>query len=74
MLEFSSHINHIIFRYNIMFACWKAEPWQRPTFVELHKMLDDLLENSCPQKYLNLDVIDYMSELTFYQQEEQQSR
>ncbi|KDR17781.1 Fibroblast growth factor receptor 3 [Zootermopsis nevadensis] len=60
--------------YNIMFACWKAEPWQRPTFVELHKMLDDLLENSCPQKYLNLDVIDYMSELTFYQQEEQQSR
>ncbi|XP_069683137.1 tyrosine-protein kinase receptor torso-like [Periplaneta americana] len=49
--------------YDIMLACWQAKPKDRPTFVELHKMLDDLLENSSPQKYLSLNVINYKSTL-----------
>jgi len=36
-----------------MLACWQANPKHRPTFTELHKKLDDLLEASSPQKYLN---------------------
>jgi hypothetical protein len=36
-----------------MLACWAQKPKNRPTFTELHKKLDDLLEVSSPQQYLN---------------------
>jgi hypothetical protein len=37
-----------------MLACWEANPKLRPTFTELHKKLDDLLEASSPQEYLKV--------------------
>jgi len=52
-----------------MLACWQTKPRDRPTFSELHKMLDDLLETSSPQKYLNLNLINYNSEFKTFSQD-----
>ncbi|XP_033610373.1 tyrosine-protein kinase receptor torso isoform X2 [Cryptotermes secundus] len=59
--------------YNIMLACWKTKPKDRPTFAELHKMLDELLEISSPQKYLNLNLSIYKSELKNFPKSKQHS-
>jgi hypothetical protein len=64
----------IIFRYSVMLACWKTKPKDRPTFLELHKMLDDLLETSSPQKYLNLNLPIYKSEFKAFPKGKQHSR
>jgi hypothetical protein len=37
-----------------MLACWEANPKRRPTFTELYKKLDDMLEASSPQEYLKI--------------------
>jgi hypothetical protein len=41
-----------------MLACWQANPKRRPTFTEIYKKLDDLLEASSPHEYLNLTKIE----------------
>ncbi|XP_068083547.1 tyrosine-protein kinase receptor torso-like isoform X2 [Anabrus simplex] len=43
--------------YQIMLSCWKAKPRDRPTFSELCNKLDELLESSTPQQYLNLNLM-----------------
>ncbi|XP_046812857.1 tyrosine-protein kinase receptor torso isoform X3 [Vespa crabro] len=40
--------------YNIMYSCWHLRPQSRPTFTELKKNLDTLLNNWTDNKYLNL--------------------
>ncbi|XP_018568526.1 tyrosine-protein kinase receptor torso isoform X2 [Anoplophora glabripennis] len=40
--------------YTIMCKCWKAAPRERPTFSELRKTLDELLESV--SNYLNLNT------------------
>ncbi|PSN53900.1 Tyrosine-protein kinase receptor torso [Blattella germanica] len=60
--------------YDIMLACWQAKPRDRPTFTELRKMLDNLLETSSPQKYLNLNLINFKSEIKPFSRKGNQSR
>ncbi|XP_017778109.1 PREDICTED: tyrosine-protein kinase receptor torso-like isoform X1 [Nicrophorus vespilloides] len=43
--------------YSLMTNCWHANPNNRPTFGEIHKYLDKILETS--NDYLNLDVSIY---------------
>lgn len=40
-----------------MLSCWKARPKERPTFMELRKSLDSLLESMTMSQYLNLDLV-----------------
>lgn len=42
--------------YEVMLSCWRAKPKDRPTFTELRNKLDDILESSLPQQYLNLNI------------------
>lgn len=39
-----------------MLSCWMTSPKNRPTFTELYKSLDKLLENV--SQYLNLENIE----------------
>lgn len=41
--------------YNIMYSCWHLRPQSRPTFTELRKNLDTLLNSCTDSKYLNLN-------------------
>nr|XP_050855251.1 tyrosine-protein kinase receptor torso-like isoform X2 [Vespula vulgaris] len=41
--------------YNIMYSCWHLRPQSRPTFTELRKDLDTLLNNYANNKYLKLN-------------------
>ena len=34
------------FSYEIMKRCWKVEPKERPTFIEIHQLLYDMLINN----------------------------
>ncbi|CAH2984733.1 unnamed protein product [Chilo suppressalis] len=41
--------------YELMLWCWKAHPHSRPTFIELHARLDELLNYACADDYLSLE-------------------
>lgn len=41
----NNHARHLIYRYEIMSACWRANPTTRPTFSQLKVHLEKLLEN-----------------------------
>ncbi len=43
-------------RYDIMLACWAARPKDRPTFTEIRKMLDALLDTGEYTSLLSLSV------------------
>lgn len=40
-----------------MVSCWRVRAKDRPTFSELRKSLDELLESITNSKYLDLDVL-----------------
>lgn len=47
-----------ISRHDIMLCCWRAHPRERPTFAELHRRLDELLNCACADEYLCLELDD----------------
>ncbi|XP_026320711.1 tyrosine-protein kinase receptor torso-like [Hyposmocoma kahamanoa] len=42
--------------YDIMMSCWRSRPRDRPTFSELHRKLDELLNSACADEYLSLEL------------------
>ncbi|XP_044736859.1 tyrosine-protein kinase receptor torso [Chrysoperla carnea] len=52
--------------YSIMRSCWELQPKERPTFAKLREVLDGLLENNTPAKYLNLNQLSKAEYLRTY--------
>ena len=44
------------FRYEIMSMCWKVEPTERPSFVDIHEILLSMLKN-CEVRYTTNTVM-----------------
>ncbi|XP_060805787.1 tyrosine-protein kinase receptor torso isoform X2 [Amyelois transitella] len=42
--------------YELMLSCWHVQPGARPSFGELHRRLDALLNSVCAQDYLSLEM------------------
>ncbi|XP_061173640.1 uncharacterized protein LOC133182811 [Saccostrea echinata] len=44
--------------YQIMRSCWREDPNSRPSFTELCRTFDSMLETSCGEHYINFELDD----------------